>query len=79
MTAQQQNARTPMHPLIRRLLHACRQRDIHWDQMSEAAQRMMNKAVDACYKDAMNAGLMREARQAVDSWRDVAKELGVAQ
>ena len=40
--------------------------------MSEACQRMMNKAVDSCYKDAVNAGLTREARETV------AKELGVA-
>ena len=59
-----------MHPLVLRAVHAIRQRELWWDEMSEDCQRMMNAAVDGCMKECVEIGLAREAREAAWAVRE---------
>lgn len=55
---------TPWHAeVLRRLRHATLMRALWWDKSSDECRRGLNRAVDSLMKDAVEAGIVPEARE----------------
>ena len=53
------------HPLVQRLVHAMRKRELYWEEMNDTDRYMINSAVDGCMKECVQMGLGHEARLAI--------------
>lgn len=65
---------TSKDELLKRLLHALQQRHTHWESLNETDRVMMNKAVDSCMKDCINADFAQAAINTVRRW-EVGRQL----